>query len=47
MSQQIRIGIIGVGMIGKHHIAEYAKIPEAKIVAVADMNEAEAQRVAT
>ena len=47
MSQQVRIGIIGVGMIGKHHIAEYAKIPEAKIVAVADMNEAEAQRVAT
>ena len=46
MADPIRIGVIGVGMIGKHHLNEYAKIPDAKVVAVADVNEAEAQRVA-
>jgi len=46
MADPIRIGVIGVGMIGKHHLHEYAKIHDAKVVAVADVNEAEAQRVA-
>lgn len=46
MAEDIRIGIIGVGMIGKSHINGYAKVPGAKIVAVADVNEAEATRVA-
>lgn len=52
MSQQgttnrIRIGIIGTGQIGKHHLERYRSVPNAEIVAVADINEAEAQRVAT
>jgi len=42
----IRLGIIGTGQIGKHHINTYGKIPGAQIVAVADINEAEARRVA-
>ncbi len=42
----VRVGVIGVGQIGKHHLANYAKLPEAQVVAVADVNEAEAQRVA-
>lgn len=42
----IRIGIIGVGQIGKSHIANYAKVPGARIVAAADVNEAELRRVA-
>ncbi|MGQ9681500.1 MAG: Gfo/Idh/MocA family protein [Anaerolineae bacterium] len=46
MADRIRIGIIGVGQIGKHHVAEYMKIPEAEIVAVADVREDEAARVA-
>ncbi len=46
MTDQIRIGIIGVGQIGKHHIEEYQKIPDAQLIAVADIDEAEAQRVA-
>ncbi len=46
MAEDIRIGIIGVGMIGNSHINGYAKVPGAKIVAVADVNEAEATRVA-
>jgi predicted dehydrogenase len=42
----MRIGVIGVGQIGKHHLDNYSKIPDAKIVALADINEAEARRVA-
>lgn len=44
--EPVQIGVIGVGQIGKHHLDNYSKIPDAKIVAVADINEAEAQRVA-
>jgi len=43
----VRIGIIGIGQIGKHHLGNYEKIPGAKVVAVADVNETELQRVAT
>jgi predicted dehydrogenase len=42
----IRIGVIGVGQIGKYHLDNYSKIPDAQIVAVADINETEARRVA-
>lgn len=43
---KIRLGIIGVGQIGKHHVHQYNQIEAAEIVAIADLNEAEAQRVA-
>jgi len=46
MSDKVRIGIIGVGQIGKHHIRQYAEVPEAEIVAVADVRSDEAARVA-
>jgi predicted dehydrogenase len=42
----VRIGVIGVGQIGKHHLDNYSKIPDAQIVAIADINETEARRVA-
>lgn len=45
--QPIRIGMIGVGQIGKMHLRHYAQIPGAQIVAAADINEAELQRVAS
>ena len=46
MSDKVRIGIIGVGQIGKHHLDIYQKqVPDAEIVAIADINEAEAKRV--
>lgn len=43
---QVRVGVIGVGQIGKYHVGNYQKVSGAKIVAVADLNETEAQRVA-
>jgi len=46
MAEKIRVGVIGVGQIGKAHVDRYTKVPDAEMVAVADINEAEAQRVA-
>jgi predicted dehydrogenase len=46
MGDKVRIGIIGVGQIGKVHIANYKAVPEAEIVAVADLRQDEAERVA-
>ena len=42
----IRVGIVGVGQIGKEHVRSYHKNENAEIVAIADLNEAEANRVA-
>jgi predicted dehydrogenase len=44
--EPIRIAIIGVGLIGKVHLDNYAKIAGADIVAVCDVNEQEARTVA-
>lgn len=46
MADRVRIGVIGVGLIGKSHVEHYAAIPGAEVVAVADLDEAEARRVA-
>jgi predicted dehydrogenase len=45
--KRIRLGVIGTGQIGKMHLERYQKIPGAEVVAVADINEHEARRVAT
>lgn len=42
----VRIGIIGVGQIGKGHVRTYKALPNAEIVAVCDILEDEARRVA-
>jgi predicted dehydrogenase len=46
LRSKVHIGIIGVGQIGKFHLNTYAKIPEAEVVAAADINEAELKKVA-
>lgn len=45
-NKKIRIGIVGVGQIGKSHLKEYATIPDVELVAAADVDAAELQRVA-
>lgn len=45
-TDKARVGVIGVGQIGKYHLSNYSKIANAELVAVADVNEAEARRVA-
>ena len=42
----IRIGLIGAGQRGQQHLEDYQHISGAEIVAIADINEALAQRVA-
>ena len=42
----IRLGLIGAGQRGGHHLENYQQIPGAEIVAIADINESLAQRVA-
>lgn len=46
MKSKIRLGIVGVGQIGKHHLDNYSKIPDAEMVAAADINESELKTVA-
>jgi len=46
MNEQVKVGIIGVGQIGKRHVERYAELSGVKILAVADVNEVEAARVA-
>ena len=41
MTDKVRIGCIGVGQIGKHHLDNYAQIENAELVAIADINETE------
>ncbi len=42
----LRVGVIGVGYLGRFHAQKYARLPEADLVAVADINEAQAKKVA-
>ncbi|MBU5442542.1 Gfo/Idh/MocA family protein [Paenibacillus sp. MSJ-34] len=46
MSDTVKIGMIGVGQIGKLHLERYEAIPGVEIVAACDVNEAEARRTA-
>jgi len=46
-TDEVRIGIIGVGQIGKHHLATYQKIPGARVVALCDNDASELARVAS
>lgn len=43
--KKIRIGIIGVGIIGKVHLDHYAKLDGAEVVAACDLNEVELKEV--
>ena len=42
----IRIGLIGAGQRAQQHLETYQQVPGAEIVAIVDINEALAQRVA-
>lgn len=42
----LRVGVIGVGYLGRFHAQKYARLPEADLVAVVDIQESQAARVA-
>jgi predicted dehydrogenase len=46
MTSPVKVGVIGVGQIGKRHVAKYAEMPNVELVAIADLNQEEAKRVA-
>jgi len=46
VAKKIKLGIIGVGQIGKYHLRNYQEIPDVEIVAIADIDQKEARRVA-
>jgi len=55
MSDEVKLGIIGVGQIGKRHLEQYRgtsrlmplpPVPDARIIAACDINEEELERVA-
>lgn len=46
MSADIRVGVIGVGYLGRIHAKIYAKLPGVTLVGVADVDEAAAKAVA-
>jgi len=46
MGRKIKLGIIGVGQIGKRHLDAYKEIPDVELAGLADVNEAEGKRVA-
>ena len=46
MVAPLRVGVIGVGYLGRFHAEKYAHLKETELVGVADLNEAVAQEVA-
>jgi len=42
----LRIGVVGVGYLGRFHAQKYARLPEADLVAVVDVDERQSRRVA-
>lgn len=47
MASKVRVGVIGVGQIGKHHLNNYTqKMPDVEVVAACDIDESELARVA-
>lgn len=45
-AERVRVGVIGVGQIGKRHVETYRKMESVELVAIADINAAEGSRVA-
>jgi predicted dehydrogenase len=46
MDGEVRLGVIGVGQIGKRHVDKYKSVPGARVVAICDIDVPELRRVA-
>jgi predicted dehydrogenase len=46
LAMSVRVGVVGVGALGKHHARILAELPGAELVAVVDINEARAREIA-
>jgi predicted dehydrogenase len=46
MDERLKVGVIGVGYLGRFHAQKYASLPESKLMGVADLNRERAGQVA-
>jgi predicted dehydrogenase len=44
--KKIRVGVVGVGYLGKFHAEKYARMSDVELVGVADINSSRAQKIA-
>lgn len=44
---RVRVGVVGVGHLGRHHARLYASLPDAELVAVADVDVERAKKIAS
>ena len=47
MTEKIRVGVVGVGNMGRHHARVYNELPGVELVGVTDVDEERAREVAT
>lgn len=47
MNEKVRVGVIGVGYLGRFHAEKYAAMPEAELVGLVDLDKARAVDLAT
>ena len=45
MKSKIKIGVIGVGHLGKHHVNHFSKIEDAKLLGVYDINQKTSEKI--
>ena len=45
MADRLRVGVVGVGHLGRHHARLFAEMPEAELVAIADIDAERARAV--
>ncbi|MDD1777831.1 MAG: gfo/Idh/MocA family oxidoreductase, partial [Candidatus Helarchaeota archaeon] len=38
MEERLKVGVIGVGYLGRFHAQKYAGLPETELMGVADLN---------
>ena len=45
MKSKIKVGVIGIGHLGKHHVNHFSKIEDAKLIGVYDINSKTAETI--
>lgn len=44
--EKVKVGVVGVGYLGRYHAEKYANLPQAELVGVVDINTEKAQEIA-
>ncbi len=45
--KKLRVGVVGVGHLGRFHVQKYADIPDVDLVGIVDINQKQAQEIAS